>query len=206
MGENKTPELGSLEQPATKEYRVVGLGARYRAPQEAIGADGKPTIVYVSHLAGRGETVSLVEHEAKRLLDLGVVREADAPREYDELGDDELAKLAQERSVPVASSSADPARPRREDYINALRTFDQGGAVGAATAPGGVIAQSGQGVPPITLDGRTPAPSTADGPPSEGDLARGNEVPRPPEQVREEADGDQPRRGRRQRASGSDEN
>jgi hypothetical protein len=134
MAENKTPELGSLEQPSTKEYRVVGLGARYRAPQESIGADGKPTIVYVSHLAGRGETVALVEHEAKRLLALGVIREADSP-----------------------------------------------------------------------LDGRTPAPSTADGPPSEGDLARGNEVPRPPERVREEADGDDGRRSRRaQRKSGNE--
>lgn len=139
----KTNQLGSLELPSTKPYRVTGVGATYLDAVETIGSDGTPTVVYVSKLAYRGETVELNEHQANRLTELGVVKGSDEPLAYDEMKVEDLQSLADERGLTVAGSGAD-GNVLKEDLVNALGTYDQGadstdsGVAVAASAPGGV--------------------------------------------------------------------
>lgn len=162
MASTDTPELGSLDLPKTEPYRVTAVGAVYRQAQEAIGGDGKPTVVYTSALGARGEEIQLEAAEARRLESLGAVRPADAERGYDELSDDELADRAAQRGLTIRSSSADPEKPQREDYINALQNADRtsGGVTGVATVPGGVVATGDDGVGPVLVDGQRTALST----------------------------------------------
>jgi hypothetical protein len=160
-----TPEIGGVTLPDTKKYRVTGLGAVYSAPTEIIGPDGVPRVAYVTHLATRAQVVDLVAGEARRLSALNAVRPAGEPPTYDEMDEAQLAVLATSRGVAVRSSSADPDRPLREDYINALFTHDLGSddAVlrGVGTVPGGVITpESGAGTPEVLIDGVHPNPPT----------------------------------------------
>lgn len=158
-------ELGSVELPSTEKYRVTGLGAVYSEPVEAIGADGKPTVVYVTRLAGRAQVVDLIAGEARRLGALGAVKPAGEPPTYDEMNEQQLAVLATQRGVVVRSSSADADQPLREDYLNALFTHDlgqdEGVLKGVGTVPGGVIVPDGSpGIPPVLIDGVHENPAT----------------------------------------------
>lgn len=157
--------LDSIELPATEPYRVVGVGATYLDARVAIGGDGKPTVVYATLVAPGRQIVQLNEHEARRLSALGAVKPAGDPPTYDEMGEEQLAILATSRGVTVRSTSADPDKPLREDYINALAIHDIGSddAVlkGVGTAPGGVITpESGGGTPQVLVDGVHPNPPT----------------------------------------------
>jgi hypothetical protein len=161
----ETPEIGGVSLPPTEKYRVTGLGAVYYAPTEIIGADGVPKVAYVTNLATRAQVIDLVAGEARRLSALGAVKPAGDPPTYDEMDEQQLAVLATSRGVAVRSSSADPDRPLREDYINALFTHDLGSdeAVlrGVGTVPGGVITpESGAGTPEVLIDGVHPNPPT----------------------------------------------
>jgi hypothetical protein len=150
--------------PDTECYRVVIAGARYDAPRIDHDLQGKARVIYTSEFATRGQEIDLVPREAKRLEGLGAIRPADSEREYDELGDDELAAQAALRSIPVRSSGADADKPLREDYINALVTYDAGAgdAVGVGTQPGGIVSQGAAG--PQRLPDEVVAPAPADDP------------------------------------------
>lgn len=152
--------------PDTGRYRVVIAGARYDAPRIDHDLEGKARVIYTSEFALRGQEIDLVPREARRLGELGAIRPADSEREYDELGDDELAAQATLRGVPVRSSGADADKPLREDFINALVTYDRGAgdAVGVGTQPGGIVSQSAAGVQ--RLPDEAVAPSPADDPAS----------------------------------------
>jgi hypothetical protein len=137
--------------PDTECYRVVIAGARYDAPRIDHDLQGKARVIYTSEFATRGQEIDLVPREAKRLEGLGAIRPADSEREYDELGDDELAAQAALRGIPVRSSGADADKPLREDYINALVTYDAG-------------AGDAVGVGPQRLPDEVVAPAPADDP------------------------------------------
>jgi hypothetical protein len=136
--------MDEITLPDTQPYRVLGVGAVYFAPAAVIGGDGKPTVVHVNKLATRGQVIDLVPFEARRLLDLGAVKEADEPKSYDEMDGGELADIARSRGLAVRGSGADESVPLREDYINTLNAFDTGsdatvmGVATAASGPGGV--------------------------------------------------------------------
>jgi hypothetical protein len=134
--------FSDLSLPDSQEYRIVGVGASYYAPMKTIGPDGKPTVVYVYQFATRGQTVQLTEDQAERLEGLGAVKPYDEPKSYDEMDETELRQLSGERGLRIVSSGADPDQPLRQDYVQALKTYDTGadaGVVGAASAPGGVV-------------------------------------------------------------------
>jgi hypothetical protein len=147
--------------PDTGRYRVVIAGARYSAPRIDHDLEGKARVIYTSEFALRGQEIDLVPREAKRLEELGAIRSADSKKEYDELGDDELAARAAALGVPVRSSGADADKPLREDYINALLTYDQGvgDAVGVGTQPGGLVAQGAAGTQRLPDEVATPSPA-----------------------------------------------
>lgn len=166
------PELGELTLPETEQYRVVGVGATYRAPQEVIGGDGQPTIVYTQQVAAGREVISLVAAEARRLQALGAVKPVDEPKSYDEMDDHELDAEVSRRGISVRSSGADSEQPLRTDKINALTTFDLGsdqGLVGVSSHPGGVELVTDQQHRALTLDGETP-PEQAGEPGNPGEL------------------------------------
>lgn len=166
MAETQTPEIGSVELPSTEKYRVTGLGAVYYEPVETIGPTGLPMIAYVSRLGTRAQIIDLVAGEARRLGALGAVKPAGEPPSYDEMNEEQLAVLATQRGVSVRSTSADPDRPLREDYINALHTHDlgadEGVLRGVGTVPGGVIVPEGGSPesPTVLIDGVHPNPAT----------------------------------------------
>jgi HPt (histidine-containing phosphotransfer) domain-containing protein len=147
--------------PDTECYRVVIAGARYDAPRIDHDLEGNARVIYVSEFALRGQEIELIPREVKRLTELGAVRPADSQREYDELGDDELAALAASRGVPVRSTGADADKPLREDYINALVVYDRGAgdAVGAGTQPGGIAVQGVGGPQRVPDEVATPGPA-----------------------------------------------
>jgi hypothetical protein len=155
----ETQEPGTIELPATEQYRVVGVGATFNRPVEIIGPDGKPTVVYTFAFGSRGQVVDLVAGEARRLQALGAVKPVDEAKSYDEMGDDELAAEARQRGITVRSSGADSEQPLRTDYIGALQTFDLGsdqGLVGVSSAPGQVVQVSSDGHALVTVDGENP--------------------------------------------------
>src|SRR4051794_23897250 len=95
----------TAQKQETKPYRVIGVGAIYQKPSQALGPDGKLTTVMAPTLGGRGEVIDLVPFEAERLEALGVVRSDEEPRSYDEMGDDELEALTTERTLDVRGSA-----------------------------------------------------------------------------------------------------
>jgi hypothetical protein len=133
-----------ITMPDTKPYRVLGVGAVYFEPVATIGSDGKPTVVHVNRLGSHGQIIDLVSFEARRLLDLGAVKEVDEPKSYDEMDGDELSSLTRSRGLTVRGSGVDEGLPLREDYINVLTAHDAGsdatvmGVATAASTPGGV--------------------------------------------------------------------
>jgi hypothetical protein len=154
-----TREPGTLEMPATEQYRIVGVGATYQRPVETIDAEGQPRIIYTFAMGGRGEVVDLVAGEARRLLALNAVKPVGEAKGYEEMGDEELAAEAKSRGIAVRSSGADSSLPLRTDYIGALQTFDLGsdhGLVGVSSAPGQVVQVSSDGSTLITIDGENP--------------------------------------------------
>lgn len=140
--------MADAQMPDTKPYRVVGVGATYQKPVEALGENGEVKIVNGPALALRGEVIDLIPFEARRLEALGAVRPAEDAPSYDEMSDEDLTANATERRLDVRGSAVDGS-VRREDLINALMIHDQGigvtgGTVGATTTPGNVaLAQSG---------------------------------------------------------------
>lgn len=128
----------TLTLPATEEYRVVSLGARYIEPQEGINVNtGEPIVQFQSKLATRGQKVNLTKPEAKRLSALGVVLPSDAPLTYDEMTDDQLARESARRGLTVRGQGLN-GEAIREDHINALHNSDRGRVI-AASDPSGVV-------------------------------------------------------------------
>lgn len=123
---------------ATKEYRVVVAGVSYIEPTET--ANGTVPVYKVARF---GEQVALSDEQAKRLSELGpmrpdgsrgpAVKPADAPASYDEMTVPELEDLAKERDLDVRGSGANGA-VLKEDLVNALNTYDQGGQTPAPAA------------------------------------------------------------------------
>jgi hypothetical protein len=128
--------MPTKQAPATKPYRVCIAGAVYDRFVETVGLDGEDEIVRVRELGLFGQEVALTDREARRLTELGAVKPADEPLSYAEMDDKQLAAVAKERAITVASSGADPAQPLRTDIINALVIYDQGqGRAGQPPAP-----------------------------------------------------------------------
>lgn len=125
MAETKPKTLDEVELPETKPYRVAMLGATYMKAEAVYGPTG-PMLSFMHELGKRGDVIELDEAQAHRLLELGAVVEADDPRGYGEMDENELAALAKARGVDVRSSSLDPAQPLRLDYVNALQSYDAG--------------------------------------------------------------------------------
>lgn len=155
--------------PDTEQYRVVIAAAAFDSPRVTYDTEGTAKVIYVRDFGLRGGLVDLIPREAKRLTELETgpaVRLATEPRTYDELSDDELRTEAEARAVQVVSGGADPDRPRREDYINALITFDQGTMVvhGAGTVPGGIATSPGGAAVATRVDEATLAPIGTTGP------------------------------------------
>jgi hypothetical protein len=168
-------EKAEAKLPDTEEYRVVIAAAAYERPAITHDAEGTAKVIYVRDFGLRGSPVSLVAREAKRLTELDTgpaVRLATEPRSYDELDDKELGAEADARGLHVVSGGADPDQPRREDYINALVTFDQGTMVvhGAGTVSGGIATSSSEGVVSRIDEGTGETISTSF-PPGPGEVA-----------------------------------
>jgi hypothetical protein len=146
-----------VQLPETAPYRVRIGAAVYDKAVAAYNDRGEGEVRFVRDYGRRGETIELVPREAARLEALDAVVPADEPLNYDEMDDAQLAAEAKQRGLVVSSSSADPNLPLRTDFINALLTYDQGGAeaVGVSSSSGGLI---GNGLP-LEADG-TPTEQT----------------------------------------------
>jgi hypothetical protein len=121
--------------PAKEPYRVSALGATYFDPVIGLRPDGSEGVISVDRIGRFGETIELTAGQAARLVDLGVVKPAGEERSYDEMTVDELKALADERALDVKGSGANGAA-LKDDYVNALNTFDQGQAGAAGAGPG----------------------------------------------------------------------
>lgn len=119
----------------TSEYRVVVAAVTYTSPEPGFAPDGSETTLPVYKVGRFGETVELTDVQAKRLGELGplqpdgsrgpAVKPVDEPLSYDEKTVDELKELAETRGIEVTGSGANGAA-LKEDYVNALVTYDQG--------------------------------------------------------------------------------
>lgn len=117
--------LDDVELPDTKPYRVAMMGATYNRAYAAYGALG-PTLIHSNELAMRGDVIQLDAAQARRMLDLGAVKETDDPRSYSEMTPAELFELAKRRGVDVRSTSLAADRPLAIDAVNALNAYDAG--------------------------------------------------------------------------------
>jgi hypothetical protein len=158
--------LDDVELPPTTPYRVAMLGATYYEAEAVYGPTG-PTIAHVGKLAKRGEVIMLDEPQARRLLDLEAVKATDEPRSYEEMHEPELARIAKARGITVPSSSQDAAQPLRDDYINALTSYDAGVASIAPAQVGGQAVPAPVPVPEQNVPAGVPTAPTpeADGGP-----------------------------------------
>jgi hypothetical protein len=137
--------MAPVKLPATKRYRVSIAGASYQKHKTDVGADGQDVEVVTRELALFGEEIELTDREAKRLTDLDAVKPADEPLSYEEMDTDALAKLADERGIDVNGSAVD-GQALKDDYINALRIYDQ--AQGTVRPAGPVAPPEPPGPPP----------------------------------------------------------
>jgi hypothetical protein len=125
--------MAPVKLPATKPYRVSIAGASYLKHKVDVGPDGQDVEVVTRELALFGQEIELTDREAKRLIDLEAVKPAKEPLSYEEMKVPQLKDLVTERGIEVQGSGAD-GQALKDDYINALRVYDQGQGA-ASTAP-----------------------------------------------------------------------
>lgn len=137
--------------PDTEPYRVVIGMAAYQKPTASYDFEGNGSVVYPTEYGRRGEVIDLIPREAARLQQdhIRAVVPADQPLTYAEMGDEQLARETAALGLTVPSSSADPDRPLRTDFINVLEAYERGetAGVGVSSVPGG-IAVGGANVTP----------------------------------------------------------
>jgi hypothetical protein len=119
---------------ASSEYRVVFSAATYIDPVEGLGPDGQPTTLQVYKVGRQGETITLTDAQAARLLDLGAVKPADEPLSYSEMSTAQLQALADQRGIQVQGSGANGA-VLDSDLVSALTVYDQGQGIVSNVVP-----------------------------------------------------------------------
>lgn len=115
--------MADVNLPKTTEHDVIGVGCSYRKPAVAYDDRGQEILVFEHRTAGRGETISLTDGEARRLKDLGVVVAAGEGDSYDSKSVAELHDLAAERGLEVVGSGKNGAVVK-DDLVAALEADD----------------------------------------------------------------------------------